>query len=395
MNSETIRPTTITQTATESVTLGRPAGETLAELARSRDAKRVFILASSTLSRETDEVTRIADALGGRHVMTWEGIRPHVPRLDVIAATEAARSGAADLIVTVGGGSVTDAGKAVAFCLQNGIADASQFDDYRIRVSGDGAWQKSDFADPDVRVICVPTTLSGGEFSPLTGVTDERVGQKHGYMQRSLAPVHVVLDPAITVHTPEWLWMSTGIRSVDHATETLASLQSNDFCDGMAESALRRLSEGLSRVKSDPGDMAARLMCQIGAWQSKIPSISGVPMGASHAIGHVLGGTFGVPHGYTSCVMAPYVQAWNAKVVARRQARISASLGAASAPAAVLLDELIRKLGMPRTLREVGVGREHFQRIAEYTLEDMWGKTNPRELRSTDDVIEILEAALG
>ena len=115
-----------------------------------------------------------------------------------------------------------------------------------------------------------------------------------------MAPVMVVLDPAITRHTPEWLWLSTGVRSVDHAVETLSSYQSNDFADGLAESALRLLVEGLPRVKADPGDLEGRLKCQIGAWQSMISIIGGVPMGASHAIGHILGGTCDVPHGYTS-----------------------------------------------------------------------------------------------
>ena len=122
-------------------------------------------------------------------------------------------------------------------------------------------------------------------------------------------------------------------------------------------------------------------------------------MGASHAIGHVLGGTYGVPHGVTSCVMAPYVQAWNIaggdERIAERQRRLAACLGQAARPAAELLGDLIRGLGMPHTLGEVGVGRDAFQHIAEYTLEDIWGKTNPRPLTCAGDVMEILEAALG
>jgi alcohol dehydrogenase class IV len=146
-----------------------------------------------------------------------------------------------------------------------------------------------------VRVICIPTTLSGGEFNALSGVTDEKTLHKQGYQHRLMAPVAVILDPAITVHTPHWLWLSTGVRSVDHAVETLASTRSNPFCDGVADSALRLLAEGLPRAKADPGDLDGRLKCQIGAWQSMIPIVGGVPMGASHAIGHVLGGACDVP----------------------------------------------------------------------------------------------------
>jgi len=239
----------------------------------------------------------------------------------------------------------------------------------------------------------VPTTLSGGEFSALAGLTDERTRKKDGILHPDMAPAAIVLDPRVTLHTPQWLWLSTGIRSVDHATETLASDRSDPYSDGMAESALRLLAEGLRRVRQDPSDLPARLLCQVGTWQSKIPSASGVPMGASHAIGHVLGARHAVPHGYTSCVMAPWVQAWNASHAQERQRRISAALGDATRPASELLHALIRDLGLPRRLSEVGVQAKDLSGIAEATLQDMWAATNPRPLANVDDVMEILQAA--
>lgn len=382
-------------TAIERVTLGQPAARVVAEEAANRGAERVFILAGSSLARDTDEIAKIEKALGTRHAATFTGIRPHAPREDILKATEAARAAKADLVVTVGGGSVTDAGKILLICLKHNIRTVEDFDAYRIRVEEDGTLVQPKFAAPDVRAICVPTTLSGGEFNTLSGATDERIMQKQGYEQRLMVPVCVVLDPAITVHTPEWLWLSTGVRAVDHATETLASLVSNDFADGVADSALRLLAEGLPRVKANPNDLEARLKCQIGAWQSMIPIIGGVPMGPSHAIGHVLGGTCGVPHGHTSCVMSPYVQAWNLPANAHRQKRISACLGNENAPASELLDKLIRGLGMPRTLREVNVREDQLPLIAKYTLEDIWGRTGPRTVHGVDDILEILRTAMG
>jgi alcohol dehydrogenase class IV len=189
--------------------------------------------------------------------------------------------------------------------------------------------------------------------------------------------------------------MSTGVRSLDHAMETLGSFLSNDFADGMADSALRLLSEGLARVKANPADLEGRLKCQIGAWQSMIPVIGGIPMGASHAIGHVLGGTCGVPHGYTSCVMAPYVLAWNASVNGERQKRIAAGLGKAGTSAAEAADKFIRSLGMPRTLKSVNVDQPQFDKVARYTMEDLWARTNPRPVSGPEEVMEILQMAAG
>jgi alcohol dehydrogenase class IV len=217
---------------------------------------------------------------------------------------------------------------------------------------------------------------------------------KQPYEHRRMAPAVVVLDPAITRHTPEWLFLSTGVRALDHAIETLQSFLSNPVADGAAENALRLLAEGLPRVKADPADMDARLLCQLGAWQSMLPITAGVPMGASHAIGHMLGGTAKVPHGYTSCVMSPYVLRWNVTVNAHRQQRIAAALGDAEASAGDLADALIRSLGMPRTLTQVGVRPDQLAVIAEHTLGDMWGRTNPRPINSAQDVLDILQSAL-
>ena len=379
--------------ATERVVFGRPAAEALAEEAARRGASRVFILSSTHLRTKTDEIARIERALGARHAATHDGMPPHAPRGAVLAATEAARAAGADLIVTVGGGSVTDAGKIVALCLKNDVRTHEDFDRYRIQVGADGRVVRPDFAAPDVRVVCVPTTLSGGEFNALSGATDERTRHKQGYEHRAMAPAAIVLDPALTVHTPEWLWLSTGVRALDHAMETLGSFASNPVADAMAESAIRLLAEGLPRVKADPADADARLACQMGAWQSMIPIVGGIPMGGSHAIGHVLGGTADVRHGYTSCVMAPFVLAWNAGVNGARQARISAAFGRPGLPAAEIADSFIAGLGMPRRLRDVGLSEDALPRVAEAAMHDIWIGTNPRPIGGPADVMEILKRA--
>ncbi len=388
-----ITPSELRFTRTERVTMGVATADAIADQADKMGCGKIFLLASTTLRDHTDEIRKIEAALGARHAATYSGIAPHAPRADVLKAADAARAAGADLIVSVGGGSVTDSAKIVALLIKHDVRSVEAFEPLRTYVTDAGEVINPITVGPDIPVICVPTTLSGGEFNALSGATDEVTQHKQGYEHRNMAPVMVVLDPAITRHTPEWLWLSTGVRSVDHAVETLSSYQSNDFADGLAESALRLLVEGLPRVKANPDDLEGRLKCQIGAWQSMISIIGGVPMGASHAIGHILGGTCDVPHGYTSCVMSPYVLAWNAEYDATRQTRTLAALGNQHASAAEALDAFISGLGMPRRLSEVGVDESRFQQVADYTLLDIWGRTNPRPVTSAADILEILRRA--
>ena len=173
-----------------------------------------------------------------------------------------------------------------------------------------------------------------------------------------MIPRTVILDPDASVHTPEWLFLSTGIRAVDHAVEDICSVNGQPISEGAAYHALRLLGHGLPAVKADPADLDARLDCQIGAWMSMVGSQTGVSKGASHGIGHVLGGTAGVPHGYTSCVMLPHVLRFNHPVNADKQARVSEALGRPGEPAADVVAGLIAGLGLPTRLRDVGVKPE-------------------------------------
>ena len=120
---------------------------------------------------------------------------------------------------------------------------------------------------------------------------------------------------------------------------------------------LALLARGLPRVKADPSDLQARLDCQLGSWLSMGPLASGVPMGASHGIGYVLGAVFDIPHGHTSCIMLPAVMRWNKPVNAEKQALVAAAMDHPGEDAGDVLDAFIAGLGMPRSLRAVNVGR--------------------------------------
>ena len=374
--------------AMDEVVFGRPASEVIVEQMDRLGAARAFLMVSGTLNRETDVIRNIRDVLGPRCVATFDAMPAHTPRAAVISATEQARAAKADLIVTVGGGSITDGAKAVQLCLANDIADVEGID--RIRaVRGAPPPMK----EPTVRQISVPTTIAGGEFTATAGVTNEQTKVKESLRHRLIMPRAVILDPAIGLHTPEWLWLSTGIRAVDHCVEGICSQESQPYGDAQALKGLALLAQALPRVKADGRDLDARMDCQLGTWLSTGPLAAGVPMGASHGIGYVLGAEFGVPHGHTSCVMLPFVMRWNKQANAERQALVAAAMGHPGKDAGDVLDDFIRGLGMPRSLREVKVGSEHFDRIAKQAMATPWVPRNPRKIDGPAQVREILELA--
>ena len=379
----------------ERVIYGVPFAEALAQEIDLVGARSVYVLASSTLARETDAMDQVRQVLGNRFSGLAPKIGAHTPRNDVVAAANGARAAGADLLLTIGGGSVTDAAKMVGICLGNDISEPGELDKLRATTHPDGTTSRPVTLAPPIRTVTIPTTLSAGEFSALAGCTDTR-GIRHAkesFSHPDAIPRAVILDPALTVHTPEWLFLSTGIRAVDHATEALCSIAPQPFPDAAAMHALRLLSSGLRGVKENPKNLAARLDCQIGAWLSMTGVSAGVPLGASHGIGHVLGGTAGMPHGYTSCVMLPHVMRFNHAKNAARQTLVADALGQIDVPAADQLAKLIADLGLPGTLREAGMKAELMDAVAERSMHDRWVRTNPNPIEGPPIVRKLLDAA--
>lgn len=368
----------------DQVHFGKPAAESVAQLVKANGAERVFLMASGTLNRETDEVEKVRRALGNKCVGTFDRMPAHSPRSAIVAAANQAREARADLIVTLGGGSITDGAKAVQLCLANDVASVEDME----RIKG-----ATEVRPPRVRQISIPTTLSAGEFSGIAGVTNEATKVKEMFRHPLTIPQAVILDPEVTRHTPMWLFLSTGIRAVDHCVEGVCSKESTEFTNASALHGLALLARGLPRVKADPADMKARLDCQIGSWLSMGGLAAGVPMGASHGIGYVLGAVFDVPHGHTSCIMLPSVMRWNRLANADSQALVASAMGHPGKEAGDVLDAFIRGLGMPRSLSEVKIGREHFDRIAEQAMGTPWVPRNPRKIEGPAQVKEILELA--
>ena len=377
----------------ERVVYGVPFATALRQEVDNAGSHAVYVLASGTLARQTDVLDQMRDALGNRLAGVCAKIGSHTPRIDVVAAANEARALGADALLTVGGGSVTDAAKMVGLCLGNDVSDPAQLDNFRAHTGADGRTERPPTKPPPVRSIAVPTTLSAGEFTYFAGCTDTARQLKESYGHKLMMPRVVILDPAATVHTPEWLFLSTGIRAVDHAVEDLCSINPQPVSDGASQHALRLLSRGLRAVKQDPANLEARLDCQLGAWMSIMGSQNDVAKGASHGIGHVLGGTAGVPHGYTSCVMLPPVLRFNLAETAERQRWVSEAMGRPGMAAADGVAELVADLGLPGTLRAVDVRADQLDIIAAASMHDRWVHTNPRKIAGPAVVRQILEMA--
>jgi len=324
-----VRSGTHTFLQTTRVHFGADALEKLEVEARSYD--RAFVITGRSLNEKTGLIRRVEALLGGRHAGTFAGIGQHTPGGTVEKAATEAEAAAADLLVSVGGGSVIDGTKAVAREL--------------------GYPQQ----------VAVPTTLSGAEWAHRAGVTDERMGRKRGFDDPKTVPRVVVLDPGATVFTPERLWLSTGVRALDHAVEGFLYGGDHPVNDVTGLEGARRLMEYLPLSRREPEDLDVRLELQLASWLAYFGPAN-TPMGLSHELGRRIGASYEVPHGITSCItLAPSLQVMKQRVQGDRWSKLSESLGG-EPPERV--SSLVEDLGLPRRLREVGVPEEDLEAIA-------------------------------
>ncbi len=331
------------------VIYGKPAAEALREEAERLNAHRVFLIASRTLNTMTEEIEKLRVALKDRYAGTFDGIPQHTTREVVVQAAAHAREAGADLIVAVGGGSVVDAAKIILMCMEHEIVDQDGLDGFETTPER----RIGAFRNPKVRMIAIPSTLSGGEYNSGTLVTDTRRKLKQIFSHPMMMPRTIILDPAMTKYTPEKLWLGSGTRAMDHGIEAVCSIRGNPLVDSACLAGLRYLHDGLLRTKENPDDQEARVNCQFGSWLSAFGLQARVPMGASHA----------------AALRAPELDASDA---------FAAFIG---------------KLGLPRKLSDVGVREDKFKLIGENAMLSIFTRSNPQPIREPGDVVKILNLA--
>ncbi|KAE9369077.1 Dehydroquinate synthase-like protein [Stipitochalara longipes BDJ] len=375
-------------------------------------ASRVYLIASTTLTNNTPHTSTLQTALGKKLVKIRVGMTPHTLMSEVLEIVEDCRRLDIDCIVTLGGGSLSDGAKIISFALANNVQ--TQEDLYKLPHIGPKTINLP--AKPSqIPIICIPTTLSGGEYSVYAGVTNHVTHEKIQFSPPLASPSLIILSGELACSTPLEIWLQSGMRGVDHCIETLSSLKSTTEVDESVLKSLKCLIPGLLLSKKNAGnegeqEAKAKLECQLGIMYAMLFLHRGVDCGASHGIGHMLGPIGKVNLGQTSCILLPAVCKFNAlhggKDILERQQTLRDTLWGIpearyvfekkglkedSADPGDLIDAVVRELGLKRRLHEVGVGPEMFEKLAEASLRDPFLQTNCVPIHKKGEVLEILE----
>jgi alcohol dehydrogenase class IV len=319
------------------------------ELAR-LGATRALVLSTPEQKASAMEV---AAALTGRCAGTYDKAAMHVPIEVAEDARRTARELGADCCVTVGGGSTTGLGKAIALT-------------------------------SELPILAVPTTYAGSEMTPIYGIT-EGGAKKTGRDVRVL-PKSVIYDPNLTLSLPAALSAASGMNAIAHAVEALYSHEGNPIVSLMAEEGIRALAAALPRILEQPRDLNARSDALYGAWLCGIV-LGSAGMALHHKLCHVLGGSFNLPHAETHSIVLPHAVRYN-QSAGEAMRRIERAIGAPDAATGIF--DLEKKLGLPLRLADIGMKEADLERAARIATEAPY--PNPRKVEYAP-VLELLRDA--
>jgi maleylacetate reductase len=289
-------------------------------------ATRALVLSTPEQEAQAEDV---AKRLGARRAGMFPRAVMHVPIEVARAARDEAKRLGADCAVAIGGGSTTGLGKAIAL-------------------------------ESALPILAIPTTYAGSEMTPIYGLTEG--GLKKTGRDRKVLPKTVIYDPNLTLGLPVGLSVTSGFNALAHAAEGLYAEDANPIMSLMAEDGIRAFAHGLPAIVKNPKDLEARSECLYGAWLCGAV-LGAVGMALHHKLCHVIGGTWNLPHAETHTVVLPHALAYNADAAPDAMRRVERGLGAPHAAQGVY--DLMKTLGAPLALKDIGMKEAELDRAAE------------------------------
>lgn len=299
-------------------------------------------------------------------------VRPNPVEANVHEGVRALRDGDHDGIIAFGGGSALDTGKAIGFMAAQSrpIWDFEDREDWWTRAEEDGM----------LPVVAVPTTSgTGSETGRASVITDARAEHtKRIIFHPRMMPGRVILDPELTLGLPAHLTAAVGMDALSHSLEAYSSPVFHPLAQGIALEAMRLVRDALPVAVKNPTDFPARSRMQVAASMGSTAFQKG--LGAMHALSHPCSSLLDTHHGLTNAVVMPYVLVFNRPAVERKMAALARYLDLPDPSFPGVLDWILalrEEIGIPHTLKDIGVDASFARRMAPMAAEDPSAATNP------------------
>jgi alcohol dehydrogenase class IV len=313
--------------------------------------------------------------------------RPHAPQSSVLAGLELLDSSGADGLISLGGSSPVEVARGIAYFKALGPP------------FGGGGRPAHVPHTAMLPIVSITTTLSQAEFSNVLGLTNDETGVKTLYFDHGFTPACVILDAELALHTPERLWLGTGVKAMDTAIDCfLQFLGAQRFWDSLLLSSISDLFDGLTDSPRGTANSHNRGALQVAAWEAIYPrfhlpldeSVPRATQWLGAALRHQLGGMYRCAHGELAGVLLAPCLRFHRQETGHRQELLAKAMGAGTLKEMdASIQSLVLSLGLPSSLSELGIGAEHLDRIVKATVNEA-----PSLSGRESDIQRLLESLL-
>jgi lactaldehyde reductase len=343
---------------------------------RSRGLKKALIVTDADLVRfqVVKKVTDLLDEAGLPYDI-YDKVKANPSVAVVKAGVEAYKNAGADYMIAIGGGSPQDTAKGIGIIINN-----PEFSDV---VSLEGVAPTKHRSVP---VIAVATTAGTAAETTINYViTDEEKRRKFVCVDPHDIPVVAVVDPDMMSSMPKGLTASTGMDALTHAIEGYTTLGAWELADTLNLKAIELIARSLAKaVENDPEGRADMALGQYVTGMA----FSNVGLGVVHGMAHPLSAFYDTPHGVANAVLLPYVMDFNKDYTGEKYREIARAMGIRDvdsmsqeeyrAAAIDAVRRLSKAVGIPQTLREIGVREQDLDDLAAAAMADVCTGGNPR-----------------
>lgn len=332
---------------------------------------------------------RVVKALGKYHVGTFDQCIQDSDLKVINEAAAIAKSKDADVLISVGGGSVIDTTKGMAIVLKEG----GKIEDHQ---------GMQMLTRPQTPHIVIPTTAgTGSEVTYFAVIKDQVNHRKLEFSEDRIIPNVGILDPTMTAGLPPMLTATTGMDAFCHALESIHTTQCTPVTDALAMHAIEMVVEHLPTCVTNGKDLHARGQQLLASTLAGI-AFNNAQVALVHAMAHTVGGLFSVPHGTANSILMPHVVRFNMDVCAERYRLVARAMGLNTAgksdedvalAVADAISAFTKKLGIPQTLREVGVPEDRLAEASETTLTQGPMVFNPKFVSDPEEILGVYKNA--
>ena len=367
--------------------LGRGCLSEVKEPIRSLKAKKAFVVSDRFLTSNgtVKKVLDLLDEIGVKHVV-YDEVKQNPSVTNVNNGLLILKKEECDIVISVGGGSPQDCGKAIAILATNGGVTK----DY------EGVNKTSSKCLP---IVAITTTAgTSAEVTINYVITDEERLVKMIMVDKNSLATITVNDPELMLSKPSALTAATGMDALTHAIEAVVAKGAYDVTNSTALYAIKQIFEFLPRAVKDGSDLEAREQMCYACFLNGI-AFSNAGLGNVHAMAHQLGGLYDLAHGVCNAMLLPIVEEENAKTVAAKFHSIADVIGMdvkgkTDKECAEFVISKIKALsievGIPKSLKELGIDNPDFNKLAEFAMKDACAGANP-VFFSKEKIIELFK----